>query len=113
MELVRTVTQADMTRYSGEGNIHSSVEVARTVGLDAPIAQGMTTLAFASELLTRLHGTDWLSRGDIAVRFMAPVYAGDTVTVRATQTDGGYRIEARNQNDALVMVGEASRRPER
>lgn len=92
-----------MDQYSGPGNIHSDIEVARSVGLDRTIAQGMQTLALASELMTQIHGRAWLESGHVAVTFTSPVYAGDTVTVRV---DGG-RIEAVNQDGQTVMVGSA------
>ena len=105
-ELTKDVTQDDMTLYSGPGNIHSDVEVAASVGLDAPIAQGMQTLAYASELLTQICGPDWLERGELSVKFTKPVFAGDSVTVTATG-DGPYAVEARNQDGDAVMVGDA------
>jgi acyl dehydratase len=107
MELTKHVTQDDMTLYSGPGNIHSDIEVARRTGLDAPIAQGMQTLAYASELLTQICGDDWLVRGEIAVKFIKPVLAEDDVTVSAEQTDGGYEVTARNQHGDTLMVGTA------
>lgn len=108
MQLHKHVTQDDMTRYSGPGNIHSDAEVARRTGLDAPIAQGMMTLAYASELLTVIAGPEWLERGEIAVKFTAPVYAGDDVTASAEETSPQtYEVRAVNQRGELVMVGEA------
>ena len=106
-ELVKHVTQDEMTLYSGPGNIHSDLEVAKRTGLDATIAQGMMTIAFASELMTRVRGPEWLKRGEIAVKFTKPVYAGDTVTVRAEQGDGDYEIVAVNQDGETLMIGEA------
>ena len=106
-ELVKKVTQDDMTLYSGPGNIHSDLEVAKRTGLDATIAQGMMTIAFASELMTQVCGAVWLERGEIAVKFTKPVYAGDTVTVRADETAGGYGVVATNQAGDTLMVGEA------
>jgi acyl dehydratase len=105
--LTKHVTQDDMTLYSGPGNIHSDVEVARRTGLDAPIAQGMQTLAFASELMTRVHGAQWLERGEISVKFTKPVFSGDTVTVTGAEDGGAYTVEAHNQHGDLLMVGEA------
>lgn len=105
--LTKHVTQDDMTLYSGPGNIHSDVEVARRTGLDAPIAQGMQTLAFASELMTHVCGEEWLERGEVAVKFTKPVFAGDTVIVSAAQSADGYTVEARNRSGDLLMVGEA------
>jgi 3-hydroxybutyryl-CoA dehydratase len=107
MELVKHVSQDDMTLYSGPGNIHSDIEVARRTGLDAPIAQGMMTLAFASELMTKISGSAWLERGEISVKFTKPVFAGDTVTLTAAEQDEGYAVEARNQNGDVLMVGTA------
>lgn len=108
--LVKHVTQDDMTLYSGPGNIHSDVDVAKRTGLDAPIAQGMQTLAFASELMTRLHGASWLERGEISVKFIKPVFAEDTVTVSASESDGSYAVEAKNQYGDVLMVGTAALR---
>lgn len=108
MELVREVAQEDMTRYSGPGNIHSDLEVARSIGLETTIAQGMQTLAYASELMTRVCGREWLERGGISATFTKPVRAGDTVTVGAEPDGDGYAIEARNQDGDVVMVGRAA-----
>lgn len=110
MELNKHVTQDDMTLYSGPGNIHSDIDVAKRTGLDATIAQGVMTLAFASELMTRLHGAAWIERGEISVTFTKPVFADDTVTVSATEIEDGHTIEAKNQHGDLVMVGTATLR---
>ena len=107
MELTKNVTQEDMTLYSGPGNIHSDIDVAKRTGLDAPIAQGMMTLAYASELMTEVCGSEWLERGEISVKFTKPVYHGDTVRVRADAKDDLYEIRATNQKDETLMVGEA------
>lgn len=107
-ELVRRVAQESMTRYSGPGNIHSDLEVARSIGLEATIAQGMQTLAIASELMTTVCGEAWLARGELAVTFTKPVRAGDEVRVEATPDGDGYEIEARNEDGDLVMVGRAA-----
>ena len=103
VKLTRHVTQDDMTRYSGTGNIHSSEESARRAGLEAPIAQGMMTIAYASELLTQIHGPGWLERGSITVTFTAPVFAGDDVTIEME----GENVRAVNQAGRLLMVGTA------
>ena len=111
MELTKHVTQDDMTLYSGPGNIHSDIEVAKRTGLDAPIAQGMQTLAFASELLTRICGADWLRGGEISVKFIKPVLAEDDVTITVLEAQEGYDLEARNQHGDTLMVGTARLRP--
>lgn len=105
MELTKHVTQDDMSLYSGPGNIHSDVEVAKRTGLDAPIAQGMMTLAYASELMTKICGPEWLEHGEISVKFTKPVYAGDEVIVSAVEGAEGYDISAVNQSGEPLMVG--------
>ena len=107
MEITKHVTQDDMTLYSGPGNIHSDIEVAKRTGLHAPIAQGMQTLAFASELMTKVCGDAWLERGDVSVKFTKPVFAGDTVTVAASGGDDVWEVTATNQDGEVLMVGEA------
>ncbi len=107
MELTKHVTQDDMTLYSGPGNIHSDIDVARRTGLEAPIAQGMMTLAFASELMTKVCGAEWLARGEIAVKFTKPVLHGDVVTVSAVEGADGYDVKAVNRSGELVMMGTA------
>jgi acyl dehydratase len=107
MELIKHVTQDDMTLYSGPGNIHSDIEVAKRTGLDAPIAQGMMTLAYASELMTQICGAEWLERGEISVKFTKPVYAGDDVMVTAVEGAEAYDVKAVNQTGETLMVGEA------
>jgi acyl dehydratase len=107
MELTKHVTQDDMTLYSGPGNIHSDLEVAKRTGLDATIAQGVMTLAFASELMTRIHGPNWLERGEIEVKFTKPVFADDTVTITAVERGDGHEVTALNQNGDTLMVGTA------
>lgn len=110
-ELTKHVTQDDMTLYSGPGNIHSDIEVAKRTGLDAPIAQGMQTLAFASELMTMVVGESWLSSGELSVKFIKPVLAEDDVTVSATESPDGWDLTAQNQHGDTLMVGSARLRP--
>lgn len=109
MRLTRRVTQDDMSLYSrtGEPNIHDDLNVARRTGLRATVAQGMMTLAYASELLTREHGRGWLERGELSVKFIGLVYAGDEITVSADGTPDGYEVRAHNQDGDLVLIGTA------
>jgi acyl dehydratase len=41
------------------------------------------------------------------VKFTKPVFAEDTVTVTADESDDGWTIEARNQHGDVLMVGVA------
>lgn len=105
--LTKHVSQDDMTLYSGPGNIHSDLDVAKRTGLDATIAQGMMTIAFASELMTQVCGSEWLERGEIAVKFTKPVVAEDVVVVSAERGADGYDVTAVNQSGETLMIGTA------
>jgi acyl dehydratase len=67
----------------------------------------MMTLAYASELMTKICGSTWLERGEISVKFTKPVFAGDVVTVRAEESVDGYTVVAKNQDNETLMVGSA------
>ena len=102
---------------SGSNPIHYDREFARSVGLEAPIATGVMSSAYLSEMLTRAFGIEWLRSGAIDVKFIRPIYAGDTVTARGrvtakTETSTGSRvfldIWCETQRGEPVTVGTAS-----
>ncbi|MDB5575539.1 MAG: Monoamine oxidase regulatory protein [Bradyrhizobium sp.] len=81
------IDQAVITRYahvSGDMNpLHLDLEFAKTTKFGRTIAHGMMTLAFVSEAMREWAGDAWESNGHLRVTFVAPVFAGDQVTVRA------------------------------
>jgi acyl dehydratase len=82
---------------AGSNPIHYDTEFARRAGLPAPIATGVMSSAFLSEMLTRAFGVEWIRGGAIDVKFIRPIYAGDTVTAHGrithkTETSTGVRI---------------------
>ncbi len=102
---------------SGSNPIHYDSEFAQSVGLEAPIATGVMSSAYLSEMLTRAFGIEWLRSGAIDVKFIRPIYAGDTVTARGrvtakTETSTGSRvfldIWCETQRGEPVTVGTAS-----
>lgn len=82
-----TVDQALISRYahvSGDLNpLHLDPEFARTTKFGRTIAHGMMTLAFVSQVMRDWAGSAWEDLGQLAVTFVAPVFAGDEVVVRA------------------------------
>jgi acyl dehydratase len=102
---------------SGSNPIHYDTDFARRVGLQAPIATGVMSSAYLSEMLTRSFGIEWLRSGTLDVKFIRPIYAGDTVTARGrvtakTATSTGIRvfldIWCETQRGEPVTVGTAS-----
>ena len=63
-------------------NIHTDLEWAKKAGLSAPIAQGLMSHAFLSEMLTSFFGETWLKGGKLSVSFARYVVPGDTITAK-------------------------------
>ncbi len=81
---------------ASENKIHSDEE-ARRYGLKGGLVGGVSLYAYASELLVALLGPRWLQSGRASVRFVRPVYDGETVNVIATRAaiagGEGLRLE--------------------
>ena len=117
--VVKQMTLARMSRplMAGSNPIHYDPEFAKKAGLPAPIATGVMSSAFLSEMLTRAFGVEWIRGGAMDVKFIRPIYAGDTVTARGritskTETSTGRRIVldiwCETQRGEAVTVGTAS-----
>ena len=101
-----TLTRARILAFSGgpldaegwpERNLHTDVDKAREAGLDTIIASGTQSEGLLIGLLVELFAAHWYAGGELDVRFLRPVRAGDTVTpaVRLTErivVDGGLRL---------------------
>jgi acyl dehydratase len=83
---------------AGGNPIHYDAAFAETAGLSAPIATGVMSSAFLSEMLTKAFGIEWIRSGSIDVRFIRPIYAGDTVTARG-------RITGKHETSSGVRIG--------
>ena len=110
------ITQDQLVKYaeaSGDYNpLHLDEEFARNTPYGKPIAHGMLILAFISELMTSEFGSTWSRAGKLKVRFRAPVFPGDAVTVEAqlkssTSMEATYRIFVTNQDKTQVVTGDA------
>jgi acyl dehydratase len=93
--LVKTLTAQQITAFEScaadligrpdEPTIHTDEAKAREAGLRGPlIASGMLTVALLNEYLVTRFGSVWHQGGHLAVAFVAPTRAGDTVTVDAS-----------------------------
>jgi 3-hydroxybutyryl-CoA dehydratase len=109
------VDQDLITRYayaSGDFNpLHLDPAFAATTPFGRTIAHGMMTLAFVSQAMRDWAGPSWEQAGRLAVTFIAPVFAGDEVTVRVEVQDSS-EMEATCKvecwvGDRLMITGEA------
>ena len=98
--LVKEISQRKIDAYSGvrPRSIHTDEAWARRKGFRAPLAQGMMSTAYISEMMTKLLGAGFVKGGTISVAFIKPVYVGDRLTVR------GVIQEKRSENGATRIV---------
>lgn len=97
-------------------NSHNDPEAAQRDGLSKPIASGQTQMAVIHEVLERNFGDGWVYGGKISVRWIRPVYAGDSITPHLrvkelTKEEGRTRVVlevwCENQNGDQTAVGTA------
>lgn len=70
--------------FSGPSeNYHTNREAAQALGFPDVVVQGMMSLCFVSELLTRELGPGWQRGGKMTVSLVNVVWAEDLVTARA------------------------------
>ncbi len=118
-DLVKEIPQRKIDAYSGvrPRSIHSDEAWARQKGFRAPLAQGMMSTAYVSEMMTQLLGAGFIKGGTMSMTFIKPVYAGDRLTVHGVVREmrpenGGARVVvevwSENQNGEKTAVGTAS-----
>jgi len=119
--VTRNVTEEKMVEFErcvwDRGrNSHSDVNAAKADGISRTIASGQNQMAFLHELLERNFGDAWVYGGKISVRYIHPVYGGDSLTANGTVTemkdeDGKTRVVLQvwceNQDGRKTSVGTA------
>jgi acyl dehydratase len=120
--VVENLTRTQIVQYAGASGdyspLHTDEIYARCVaGYPTVVGHGMLTMALTGRLVTDWVGQDNVTR--FGLRFMSPVWPGDTLTARATVdavTDGGTCIElvlsTVNQEGLEVASGYATVRLE-
>lgn len=117
--LIKPIAQRQIDAYSGVRpySIHTDAEWARKKGFAAPLAQGMMSTAYVSQMMVQFLGEGFVKGGRMSVAFIKPVLAGDTLTmhgsVRSKDADGAQtRVSVEfwceNQQGVKTMVGTAS-----
>ena len=81
--LVKEVSQRRIDAYSGvrPRSIHTDEAWARAKGFRTTLAQGMMSTAYVSQMMIRLLGAGFVRGGTLSMAFLAPVHAGDRLTV--------------------------------
>lgn len=117
--LTKEIGQRKIDAYSGvqPRSIHSDAEWAKHKGFRAPLAQGMMSTAYVSEMMTLLLGEGFIEGGKMSVIFIKPVYAGDTLTLHGVVKEKNpehsatrivVEVWCENQEGEKTMVGTAS-----
>jgi acyl dehydratase len=117
--LVKEVGQRKIDAYSTvrARSIHTDEAWARAKGFRAPLAQGMMSTAYVSEMMTKFLGEGFVKGGTLSMSFMQPVYAGDRLTihgevkekrVEGTATRVVVEVWCENQDGERTAAGTAS-----
>lgn len=117
--LRKPLAQRQIDCYSGvrPQSIHTDPEWARKKGFAAPLAQGMMSTAYVSQMMVQFLGEGFVKGGKMSVGFIQPVLAGDVLTmhgrVKSKEPDGPHtRVSVEfwceNQDGIKTMVGSAS-----
>jgi acyl dehydratase len=88
--------------------------VARDYGFRGGLVPGADVWAYMAHPLLEAWGLDWLAEGSMQVRFRAPFYDGDEVTVEVSPDGDGAAgavvLQAANQAGTVCATGSALRR---
>lgn len=122
-ELKKTITQKNINLYAEASHdfnpIHIDPEFAKNTALGGTIAHGMLILSYLSQMMTSAFGRNWVTGGKLNVRFKAPARPEDIITAsgRITKIEKEqhrtiitYSVDCKNQNDEIVITGEAELR---
>jgi 3-hydroxybutyryl-CoA dehydratase len=117
----RTITEADVVNFAGLSGdfieLHTNEEYARQSPFGRRIAHGLLTLSIATGLMVQMDlitDTVVAFYGIDKLRFVKPVFIGDTIHVRKTVVDaitkGGevgvvtFETTVLNQSEQTVLV---------
>lgn len=106
------VTEELVRAYSRRGNFHSDPETAASLGMPGLVAQGVQVAGPAYGMLLDEWGEDFLAHGELDLRFVGMVVAGDAIeaNVEFAADGAGAIIEVTNTSAGrTAVVGHASR----
>lgn len=111
----KTVTETDVMLWVGSSGDLNPLHIDRVYGKSTPfgdiIVPGMYVMGFISNVITQVaFGNVYANQ---SVKFLKPVYIGDTITATATVVEKidakkMIRLETKcmNQKDELVIIGD-------
>lgn len=99
--------------YSRGGNFHADADAAADLGLPGLVAQGMQVAAPAYGLLLDEWGDALLGRGELELRFVAMVVAGETAAavVELPSAEAATFEVTVTDSDRVAVLGSARLRP--
>lgn len=100
--VVKPVTLEKMRQYSGwpVKSFHTDDEAAQKLGFPRAVAEGMMPYGYAEVMLVDFFGEQWLEEGgDLSLSFIAPVFSGDTITVK-----GGIREKVAESSGVRLLL---------
>ena len=105
-----TITEELVRAYSRRGNYHSEPTMSADLQLPGLVAQGVQAAGPAYGALLDAWGEEFLAHGEIDMRFVGIVLAGDTVDARIEIDDDTATFEVVNTTGArTAVVGTAYR----
>jgi acyl dehydratase len=105
-----TINADDIRAYSRRGNYHSDPDTANDIGLPGLVAQGVQVAGPAYAALLDAWGEEFLARGEIDLRFVGMVLAGDAIEAAVTIADEDAELEVTNTSKSYVAVVGRARR---
>jgi len=92
---------------TSDNKIHDD-DVARRFGFTGALVPGVELFAYLTHPLVEAWGEDFLSRGEIEVRFRKPVYDGEHVVATAERADdGSFALALTGPDDVVRATGRA------
>jgi acyl dehydratase len=105
------VTEELVRAYSRRGNFHSDPTLSADLALPGLVAQGVQAAGPAYGELLDAWGEDFLAHGEIEMRFVGMVLAGETVVAAVEIDEDAAKFTVENTTAAhAAVVGSASRR---
>ena len=105
-----TISEELVRAYSRRGNYHSDPAMSADLQLPGLVAQGVQAAGPAYGALLDAWGDEFLAHGEIEMRFVGIVLAGDTVDARVEIDDDAATFEVVNATAARTAVVGTARR---
>jgi acyl dehydratase len=105
-----TITEDLIRAYSRRGNYHSEASTSDSLGLPGLVAQGLQVAGPAYGLLLDEWGEEFLTYGEIELRFVGVVLADTDVSARVEIDDNTAQLEVViTDTQTPAVIGSARR----